>query len=104
MIPKSGGEYAYLMEALHPIFPFLFSWISAWILKPAGVAVITLTCAEYVLVPLFNDDCGSPPALNIKLLAITVIRKLSIWPSYSHNPPPPPPTHHHFNNYSTYYL
>ena len=77
-IPKSGGEYAYLMEALHPIFPFLFAWISAWILKPSGVAIISLTCAEYILVPLFNDDCGSPPATNTKMLAITVVREYQV--------------------------
>ena len=75
MIPKSGGEYAYLLDSLHPVFAFLFAWVSAWILKPSGVAVIALTCAEYVLVPLFNDGCGSPPVLETKLLAITVIRK-----------------------------
>ena len=73
MIPKSGCEYAYLFEAFGPIPAFLFSWVSMILLKPSSVAIIALTCAEYVMVPLFDDGCGVPPVLNRKLTAAVVI-------------------------------
>ena len=73
MIPKSGCEYAYLYEAFGPIPAFLFSWVSMILLKPSSVAIIALTCAEYVMVPLFDDGCGVPPVLNRKLTAAVVI-------------------------------
>lgn len=77
MIPKSGGEHAYLMESLHPVFAFLFDYISIILLKPSTAAIICLTCSEYLLVPLFNDDCGAPPAMISKMLAIAVLRECS---------------------------
>ena len=75
MIPKSGGEYTYLLDSMHPIFAFLSAWTTTIVLKTSGLALISLTCAEYILVPLFNDGCGSPPEMQIKMLAVSVIRK-----------------------------
>ena len=75
MIPKSGGEYVYLLDSMHPVFAYLSAWTSCIILKPSGLALISLTCAEYVLVPLFDDGCGTPPELPMKLLAISAIRE-----------------------------
>ena len=73
MIQKSGCEYAYLLEAFGPIPGFLFSWVSMILIKPSSVAIISLTCAEYIMVPLFDDGCGDPPVFNRKLTAAVVI-------------------------------
>ncbi len=73
MIQMSGAEYAYLLRAFGALPAFMFSWVSMLLLKPSSVAIIALTCAEYVMVPLFDDDCGSPPNLNTKLTAAVVI-------------------------------
>ena len=75
MIPKSGGEYIYLLESTHPVFAFLYSYITTVLLRPSSAAIICLTCTEYVLVPLFNDDCGPPPRTEVMLLAMAVLCK-----------------------------
>ena len=83
IITKSGGEFVYLQEAfrraprfLAEIPAFLFSWISALILKPSSCSIIALSCAEYVLTPLYDDGCGAPPAQSKKILAIVIICEL----------------------------
>uniref|UniRef100_A0A670YKQ3 b(0,+)-type amino acid transporter 1 n=1 Tax=Pseudonaja textilis TaxID=8673 RepID=A0A670YKQ3_PSETE len=83
MIPKSGAEYPYLLEAFGPIPAFLFSWSSLMVIKPSAFAIICLSFAEYVSAP-FYPGCD-PPVLVIKL-AITVLNSLSVkWTSYVQN-------------------
>uniref|UniRef100_A0A670YQ02 b(0,+)-type amino acid transporter 1 n=1 Tax=Pseudonaja textilis TaxID=8673 RepID=A0A670YQ02_PSETE len=90
MIPKSGAEYPYLLEAFGPIPAFLFSWSSLMVIKPSAFAIICLSFAEYVSAP-FYPGCD-PPVLVIKCLAtvtivaITVLNSLSVkWTSYVQN-------------------
>ena len=72
-ILESGGEHAYLKAAFGPALTFLFDWTFTLMLKPSSLAIVSLTCAEYLTVPFFDDDCGSPPELIMKLLAACVI-------------------------------
>lgn len=58
VVPRSGAEYAYLIETfkgLHkfwgPLPAFICSWVYVIVLRPAEVAVITLTFAEYSIQP-----------------------------------------------------
>lgn len=62
LVPKSGGEYSYFLEAfknLHPFWgelpSFLYSWTCILILCPAGMSVVCLTFAEYVSQPFYNQ-------------------------------------------------
>lgn len=80
VVPRSGAEYAYFIEAFGPLHPyagqlpaFTCSWIYVMLLRPAEVAVIMLTFAEYSIQPFsgyFNDLCGDSMATLKKLLAI----------------------------------
>ncbi|XP_032087080.1 B(0,+)-type amino acid transporter 1 [Thamnophis elegans] len=90
MIPKSGAEYPYLLEAFGPIPAFLFSWSSLMVIKPSAFAIICLSFAEYVSAP-FYPGCD-PPVVVVKCLAIaalvsiTVLNSLSVkWTSYLQN-------------------
>ncbi|XP_061670425.1 b(0,+)-type amino acid transporter 1-like isoform X2 [Syngnathoides biaculeatus] len=71
MIPKSGGEYAYLMEAFGSPLAYLFSWNIVMVSKPSGLAIITLSFAEYASAP-FYPGC-SPPFIVTKCLATAAI-------------------------------
>ncbi|CAB0037037.1 unnamed protein product [Trichogramma brassicae] len=58
VVPRSGAEYAYFVEAFSPLHrylgqlpAFICSWVFVFILRPAEVAVITLTFAEYFVQP-----------------------------------------------------
>ncbi|XP_061670422.1 b(0,+)-type amino acid transporter 1-like isoform X2 [Syngnathoides biaculeatus] len=71
MIPKSGGEYSYLMEAFGSPLAYLFSWTTVMVSKPSGLAIVTLSFAEYASAP-FYPGC-SPPAMVTKCLSAAAI-------------------------------
>ncbi|KAL0105900.1 hypothetical protein PUN28_015965 [Cardiocondyla obscurior] len=65
VVPRSGAEYAYFIEAFGPLHAyagqipaFICSWIYVMLLRPAEVAVITLTFAEYSVQPFSKYLCG----------------------------------------------
>lgn len=82
VVPRSGAEYAYLFEAFAkqhkfwgPLPAFLCSWVYVVILRPAEIAVIVLTCAEYSIQPLasvlgIDQLSTADQQLVIKLIAL----------------------------------
>ncbi|KAK3600937.1 hypothetical protein CHS0354_004146 [Potamilus streckersoni] len=75
LIPKSGAEYPYLFEAMHPIVAYLFAWTKVVVTQPSSLAIVCLTFAEYVAT--FMDYCGSPQ-IPVKLIAALVILTICI--------------------------
>ncbi|XP_001603387.1 Y+L amino acid transporter 2 [Nasonia vitripennis] len=70
MIPKSGGDYAYISDAFGPLPAFLYLWVALFILVPTGNAITAITFAQYILQPLWTG-C-EPPYEAIRLLAAVV--------------------------------
>ncbi|XP_036425130.1 cystine/glutamate transporter [Colossoma macropomum] len=64
-IKKSGGHYTYILEAFGPQVAFVQLWADIIAIRPAGVAVISLAFARYILEPIFMP-CGVPQ-MAIKL-------------------------------------
>ncbi|XP_018330818.1 Y+L amino acid transporter 2 [Agrilus planipennis] len=67
MIPKSGGDYAYILEAFGPLPAFLYLWVALFILVPTGNAITAITFAQYILQPMWMG-C-EPPYEAVRLLA-----------------------------------
>lgn len=80
LVRKSGGEYAYLMEAFGPIPAFLYAWNSVIVIRPSSIAIICLTFAEYVTT--FFPNCGTPQ-IPMKIVAAAAIVTLMIVNSMS---------------------
>ncbi|KAK6019101.1 hypothetical protein OSTOST_15275 [Ostertagia ostertagi] len=76
LITKSGGDYAYLMEAFGPFIAFLRLWIESIVVRPCAIGVMALTFALYLLRPIY-PNCPPPPGSTL-LLAATMISKQSI--------------------------
>ena len=74
MIPKSGGDYAYINDAFGSLPAFLYLWVALVIIMPTGNLVIALTFANYILLPLF-PNCESAPDVAVRLLAAAVVCK-----------------------------
>lgn len=80
LIPKSGGEYAYLVDGLGPLHrfwgplpAFLYSWISVLLLRPTMVAIGCLSCGSYTVRPIL-------PSLGFCLVSENedIITKLTV--------------------------
>ncbi|EPB69180.1 hypothetical protein ANCCEY_11730 [Ancylostoma ceylanicum] len=71
LIKKSGGDYAYIMEAFGPFLAFVRLWIEAIVVRPCTVTIVALTFAIYILRP-FYPDCNPPDGIP-ELLAILLI-------------------------------
>ncbi|XP_026688258.1 Y+L amino acid transporter 2-like [Diaphorina citri] len=70
MIPKSGGDYAYINEAFGPLPAFLYMWVALFVIMPTGNAVTALTFAQYILQPIW-PHCD-PPYSAVRLLAAVI--------------------------------
>lgn len=74
MIPKSGGDYAYIGEAFGDLPAFLYLWVALFILVPTGNAITALTFAQNILKPLW--PVCEPPADAVSLIAAVITCKL----------------------------
>jgi APA family basic amino acid/polyamine antiporter len=46
-MPAVGGQYAYLREAFHPLFGFLYGWVLLFVIGAGGTAATAVTFAKY---------------------------------------------------------
>lgn len=76
MIPKSGGDYAYISDAFGPLPAFLYLWVALFVLVPTGNAITALTFAQYILQPAW-PGC-EPPYEAVRLLAAVITCKRQI--------------------------
>lgn len=74
MIPKSGGDYAYISDAFGPLPAFLYLWVALFILVPTGNAITALTFAQYILQPVWHGCI--PPYAAVRLLAAVITCKI----------------------------
>lgn len=73
MIPKSGGDYAYIGEAFGALPSFLYLWVALFILVPTGNAITALTFAQNILQPLW--PACKPPTDAVSLIAAFITCK-----------------------------
>uniref|UniRef100_A0A0N5C655 Large neutral amino acids transporter small subunit 1 n=1 Tax=Strongyloides papillosus TaxID=174720 RepID=A0A0N5C655_STREA len=72
LIRKSGGDYAYIMEAFGPFLGFVRLWIEAIVVRPCTCTIVALTFSIYMLKPLFAD-CPPPDGLAQLIAAALII-------------------------------
>ena len=73
MIPSSGADYSYLMQAFGPLIAFLRLWVECVVVRPCTTAIVAMTFSNYILEPLY-PTCD-PPDVAISLLAAICISK-----------------------------
>lgn len=78
MIPRSGGDYAYIGVAFGPLPAFLYLWVALLILVPTGNAITALTFAQYLLQPFWPACDEKPPIEAVRLIAAIITCKFCI--------------------------
>lgn len=91
VVPRSGAEYAYLMETFKkhhkfwgPLPGFVCAWVYVVVLRPAEVAVIVLTFAEYCVQPFasligFEHMSEHDKDNFIKIIAVLTLGKFCVF-------------------------
>ncbi|CAO4373250.1 unnamed protein product [Caenorhabditis nigoni] len=77
LIKKSGGDYAYIMEAFGPFVAFIRLWIEAIVVRPCTVTIVALTFAIYGLRPFF-PDCAPPDGVATLLAVLLIVLMTAI--------------------------
>ena len=75
VIRESGGEYIYILRTSGPVLAFMLIFSSVLFVRPAGVAGIALSFAQYAVAP-FYSECP-PPVLLVKCVAAAAILVLA---------------------------
>lgn len=61
MLPRSGGPYAYLIEAYPPWWAFVRGWAMFFVSETAGIAAVALVFAQYSVVLWRSSGGGAWP-------------------------------------------
>uniref|UniRef100_A0A8D2DYV3 b(0,+)-type amino acid transporter 1 n=1 Tax=Sciurus vulgaris TaxID=55149 RepID=A0A8D2DYV3_SCIVU len=77
LVPESGGEYAYILRTFGSLPAFLVIYIFTLVGRPATIAAISLSFAEYALAP-FYPGCPSLPQSVVKSVAASCILLLML--------------------------
>ncbi|PAV90674.1 hypothetical protein WR25_05480 isoform A [Diploscapter pachys] len=77
LIRRSGGDYAYILEAFGPFCAFIRLWIEAIVVRPVTITIVSLTFAIYVLKP-FYPDCSPPEYLPVMLAILLIVLMTAI--------------------------
>ncbi|XP_020639949.3 b(0,+)-type amino acid transporter 1 [Pogona vitticeps] len=82
LIKESGGDYIYILRNFGSLPAFLFAFTSVIVVRPASVAAVSLSFAEYTVAP-FYPGCSSPE-VAVKctaaccILLLTLVNCLSV--------------------------
>nr|XP_046165222.1 b(0,+)-type amino acid transporter 1-like isoform X2 [Oncorhynchus gorbuscha] len=71
IIKESGGDFIYILRIYGQFPAFFVAFTFLVVVKPASIAAISLSFAEYAVAP-FYQDC-SPPQLIVKCAAVAAI-------------------------------
>ena len=85
MIPKSGSEFPYILEAFGQLPAFIFTFTTIILLRPAGILAVLLSTGYYITEPFFGIDCPSAEKESIsKIIAAVALGNsisVQLWPS-----------------------
>uniref|UniRef100_A0A8D2PNU6 Uncharacterized protein n=1 Tax=Zosterops lateralis melanops TaxID=1220523 RepID=A0A8D2PNU6_ZOSLA len=77
IIKESGGEYIYILRIFGSFPAFLFAYTSVILVRPAGLAAVCLSFAEYAIAP-FYPGCSSPQVGFTYLILLLICLILSV--------------------------
>nr|AKN21452.1 slc7a-8 [Schmidtea mediterranea] len=79
-IPKSGGEYIYILESFGPLSAFICMWITFVTIGGVSLAANSLIFAQYILQPLFAScDIPNSALILVGLLGLASIAAINCY-------------------------
>ncbi|KAL7676607.1 hypothetical protein ACOME3_002856 [Neoechinorhynchus agilis] len=85
MMPKTGGDYEYLLRIYGAPVAFMFAWTRIVLGSPSSLAAGSLSFANYLLLAIFPCSIPQPPRYILAILALTAIAYINcrsvVWAS-----------------------
>jgi APA family basic amino acid/polyamine antiporter len=80
-MPRAGGQYVYLREALGPLFGFLYGWTLFLVIQTGTVAAVAVAFAKYtgVFFPVISADNYVLPFLTTEQVLGMAVLVLLTW-------------------------
>jgi APA family basic amino acid/polyamine antiporter len=75
--PHVGGQYAYLREAYHPLFAFLYGWALLLVIQTGGMAASALTFARYFR-ELFTIPLGDAAVASLVVALLVAVNCVGV--------------------------
>lgn len=80
LMPRVGGQYAYLGAAWHPVVGFLYGWALLLMIETGAIAAVAIIFAQYAL-RLAGTPDTSPQALAVTaIVVVSVVNYLGVKP------------------------
>lgn len=80
LMPRVGGQYAYLSAAWHPVVGFLYGWALLFMIETGAMAAVAIIFAQYALRLVGTPD-AAPQALAVGAIAVlSVINYFGVKP------------------------
>jgi APA family basic amino acid/polyamine antiporter len=80
VLPRAGGQYAYLREAFHPLIGFLHGWSLLFIIQSGATAAVAVACGQYVASLAGLAQSAAVPIAIALLAALVVFHASGIKP------------------------
>ena len=79
-LPRAGGQYAYLSDAVHPMAGFLFGWASLLMIQGGGLAAVAITFAQYALRLVGGEPAHATAVAIAALLVLAAVNVAGVKP------------------------
>jgi APA family basic amino acid/polyamine antiporter len=80
VMPRAGGHYAYIREAIHPLLGFLYGWALLFMIETGAIAAVAVTFSEYTLRLVGNEGAHALPLAVAAILVVGGINALGVKP------------------------
>ncbi len=80
LYPRAGGQYAYLRDAYHPLFGFLYGWGLLLVIETGAMAAVAMTFAQYALRLVGRPDTQAPLIAVLAILLLSFVNYLGVKP------------------------
>jgi APA family basic amino acid/polyamine antiporter len=80
LLPRVGGQYAYLREAFHPLAGFLYGWALLLIIETGAMAAVAITFAEYLLRLVGRPGVAPAPVAIAAIVLLSAVNYVGVKP------------------------
>jgi APA family basic amino acid/polyamine antiporter len=80
LMPRVGGQYAYLSAAWHPVVGFLYGWALLFIIETGAIAAVAIIFAQYLLQLVGASGASARPIAVAAIVLLSLINYFGVKP------------------------